>query len=48
MKARAEKAAARARQNVLQQQNISPGFETDSLDEDLAGDMFSWSPPPSP
>ena len=45
VKARAEKAAARARQNVSQ---ANPGFETDSLDEDLAGDMFSWSPPPSP
>ena len=44
---RAEEAAARARAR----QNLSnPSFETldEVLDEDMAGDMFSWSPPPSP
>ena len=44
---RAEEAAARARQNLSRAAN--PSFETfESLDEDMAEDMFSWSPPPSP
>ena len=47
----AEEAAARARQNLSRAAN--PTFETfesldQVLDEDVAEDMFSWSPPPSP
>ena len=44
---RAEEAAARAR---ARQHLSNPSFETvdEVLDEDVAGDMFSWSPPPSP
>ena len=44
---RAEEAAARAR---ARQHLSNPSFETvdEILDDDMAGDMFSWSPPPSP
>jgi len=43
---RAEEAAARAR---ARQHLSNPSFQTvdEVLDEDVAGDMFSWSPPPS-
>ena len=44
---RAEEAAAQAQ---ARQKYSSPSFETldEALDEDMAGDLFSWSPPPSP
>ena len=52
----AQEAAARARQNLSQANPTVlrqyANFETESLDEildeDMSGDMFSWSPPPSP